>query len=101
MTISFAVSKTDMATISKIVERAQAAGLVRGPRKPGHWYGALTARMDLCAAHNDCGMDFDRLLAADDFNFLHDIAGIARHMDRETGRLGDCFLPRFARKQAA
>lgn len=56
--------------------------------------------MDLGAADGVNGnppLDWDRLLEADDFNFLHDLEGISRHMDRSTGRLGDCFVPRFTR----
>lgn len=33
-------------------------------------------------------------LAADDFNFWHDINGIQRNLDRQTGRLQNRFLPR-------
>lgn len=36
------------------------------------------------------------MLDADDFNFMHDIAGIHRHLDVKHDRLNDCFLPRFA-----
>jgi len=27
---------------------------------------------------------------------MHDVSGIARHLNRETGRLEGCFLPRFS-----
>lgn len=36
------------------------------------------------------------LLAADDFNFAHDIFGIDRHINHENGRLDNCFVPRFS-----
>jgi hypothetical protein len=56
--------------------------------------------MDLEATHaNGCPLDFAKLLACDDFDFLHDIGGIAMHLDRSTGVLKDCFLPRLAKKQ--
>lgn len=45
---------------------------------------------------NTCPMDLQRLLEADDANFLHDIQGIQRHIDMSTGELRDCFLPRYA-----
>ena len=38
----------------------------------------------------------DDLLAADDLNFLHDVAGINRHLDRDTYALLDGFFPRYA-----
>jgi len=60
----------------------------------------MTFDMDLTACHvNDQALDLDRLLAFEDGDFAHDIAGINRHIDRETGKLGGCFVPRCAAKQ--
>lgn len=86
--ISFKASRADNRLIDKIVDRAFAGGLgLDGTR--------LDLDMDLCATHaNGCPMDFAKLLAADDFNFAHDIYGIRRHIDRTTGKLTRCFLPR-------
>ena len=51
----------------------------------------------LHAVHsNGCPLDLSQLLAFDDFNFLHDIVGIYRHLDRKSGELRDCFVPRCA-----
>lgn len=59
----------------------------------------LSMQMDLVATHaNGCPLDFQRLEAADDFNLLHDVLGIERHLNRDTGQLQDFFLPRFALK---
>ena len=53
--------------------------------------------MDVTAVHaNGCYLKLEELLNADDFNFLHDILGIRDHLNRETGKLEDCFLPRSA-----
>lgn len=55
--------------------------------------------MDLSAADGCNGnlpIDWDRLIEADDFNFMHDIGGIHHHLDRSTGKLEGGFLPRFA-----
>lgn len=55
--------------------------------------------MDIAAAdgvNGNAPLDLARLLEVDTFNFNHDIAGIMRHIDRETGTLGDCFVPRCA-----
>jgi hypothetical protein len=52
--------------------------------------------MDLTAAHLACPLRLQDLLDADDFNFVHDIAGIAHHLNRQTFRFEDCFAPRFA-----
>lgn len=93
MEVSFSISSADRVLVNKIVDRAVRMKLA-GPK---HWYSKLTARMDLTATHaNGCKLDLDRLLNADDFNFIHDIAGIAKHIDRSTGRLDGIFLPRHA-----
>lgn len=66
--------------------------------------GRISFMMDLLAADGANGnppIDFERLLAADEFNFLHDVCGIARHLDRETGKLQNFFIPRFARSAQA
>lgn len=56
--------------------------------------------MDLTATHlNGCPLDLDALLAMDDSNFLHDVAGIRRHLDRRTGQLTGEFRPRCARRE--
>ena len=81
MSVNFATSAADNALINAIVARA----------KP---VDAVGLHMDLTAVHaNGCPMDFARMLAADDFNFWHDLCGIQWHLDRKTGRLGH-FLPR-------
>lgn len=67
-------------------------------------YERVNLTMDLLAADGVNGnrpLDWDRLLAADDFNFMHDLAGIARHIDRSTGELTDHFMPRFTVREAA
>jgi len=56
--------------------------------------------MDLSACHaNGCPLDFEKLLAAPDFDFIHDVLGIRRHLDRATGNLMDCFVPRCAKPE--
>jgi len=89
--VSFTVTEVESLLINKIARRAQKCGWDRDTTE---------TRMDLSACHaNGCPLDFERLLAADDFNLLHDVCGIARHIDHGTGELMDCFRPRFARKQ--
>lgn len=54
--------------------------------------------MDITACHaNGCPLKLRELLAAEDFNFAHDVFGIRRHLNRETAQLGDYFMLRFAR----
>ena len=54
--------------------------------------------MDLDACHNNgTPLKLQELLDTDNANFMHDIVGIQNHIDRTTGKLTDCFLPRFAK----
>lgn len=55
----------------------------------------MSTMMDVQASHALNPLRLNDLLGADDFNFAHDIYGIANHIDRDTGELTDCFLPRF------
>lgn len=94
MEINFDLPPEDFDTVCEIADRADASGLTHPDR-----YSRITLIMDLCACHNHATpLDFKRLSEADGLNFNHDIAGIARHMDRETGQLRDCFVPRFAKR---
>jgi hypothetical protein len=52
--------------------------------------------MDITATiMGGCRLRLDDWLAADDFNFIHDLVGIERHLNRQTFKL-ERFLPRFA-----
>ena len=45
----------------------------------------------------DSELDLQKLLDAPDGDFGHDVFGIRRHINRQTGELENCFLPRCAR----
>jgi hypothetical protein len=61
----------------------------------------VTLDMDLTACHcNGCPINFQKLLDAPAFDFAHDIYGIRRHINRETGQLENCFVPRCAKSKA-
>jgi hypothetical protein len=95
------MGRLDMAQVQKVLDRA-GAGLVAmaGPGVlPKGW--RLELHMDLAAVHASIGLDMERLLAAPDVDFFHDICGIMRHIDRSTGDLRDCFLPRCAARKGA
>ena len=92
--ISFNTTDDDARLIFAIAKRAKS--LCAKPRQ----FDSLAFVMDVTACHaNGCPLKLAEWLAADDFNFLHDAAGIQRHIDRTTGKLGDCFWPRFAVKE--
>lgn len=85
------LTKAQYLTISKIAKRA------RDMAGAGNEYPHLDAMMDVEHAHKDCPLKLDELLAADDVNFTHDVFGIRRHLNRETKKLENCFVPRFAK----
>ena len=94
MDVSFKTTSEETASIAKIADRAAALGML------GRHYSRMTLLMDLSACHaNGCPLDFARMADADDANLAHDVAGIANHLDRETGKLTGHFLPRFHRHE--
>jgi hypothetical protein len=61
----------------------------------------LDVFMDISAAdgvNGNAPIDWERMFALD--QVAHDVGGIHRHMDRETGELGGMFLPRCTVKEA-
>lgn len=96
--VSFKVTGEERALIEKIAERADRE--IFRPHK--FQQSKMDTEMDLSATiAQGCRLDLDKLLKADEFNFQHDVLGIRRHLDRGTGKLKGCFLPRAARKEAA
>jgi hypothetical protein len=88
--VNFTTTPTEKRRIAEIIRRAIRLELISSREK-------LDATMDLTACHaNGTPLDFDKLLRFDDFNFAHDVAGIRRHMNRDTGQLTHCFLPKCA-----
>jgi hypothetical protein len=85
-------SKAEYLTVHQIAARASQMAAKHGLKYP-----LIDADMDICATHlNGCPLKLEELLAADDMNFAHDVFGIRRHIDRTTGELQDCFVPRYA-----
>jgi len=90
--IRFDVGQADALIITAIARRAMVLAA-----RDGSGYALQDAQMDITACHcNGCPLKLGDLLQADDFNFAHDVFGIRRNLDRDSGQLGDCFLPRFS-----
>lgn len=90
-TLSFKTTKAETQIITRIAQRA----VYLNPE-----YNFMTAQMDVTACHaNGNPLDLERLLAAEDFDFAHDVFGIARNINRETGKLENFFVPRFSRPE--
>lgn len=85
------ITSTELDLIGKIGKRARGMTMSFIKRPQSAWV------MDVDACHRSCPLKLAELLAADDFNFMHDVIGIMKHLNRMTGKLEDCFLPRFAK----
>ena len=84
------VSKDDFELASKIANRAIQELSTDTDNKQG-------LVMDIIAVHvSGCKLKLQALLDADLGDFLHDVCGINKHLDRETGKLQDYFLPRYS-----
>lgn len=59
----------------------------------------LTIQMDISAASIQNDFDFERLLEFDEFNFMHDVIGINKHLNRDTGEITQGFLPRCGKRE--
>jgi hypothetical protein len=91
-TVNFKTTKQEYELIIKIAKRAN---LIY--RENGVLIDPVHIMMDLTATHlNGCPLKLQAMLDADDLNLMHDIAGIDRHLDRDTGKLTGCFDPRFS-----
>ena len=86
--VSFTVTEKDARLIKRVLRRAKKYEVLDKDL-------ALELQMDITACHcNGTPLDIQKLLGFDDFNFKHDVYGINRHLDRTTGKLMNCFLPR-------
>lgn len=90
--VKFEATKEENLLIFKIVDRAEENGMIAN--------GRLSLIMDLESVHcNDIPLDFGKLLVFDAFDFAHDICGIHNNIDRSTGKLDNCFVPRCAKPE--
>lgn len=89
------LTRTDYELIDKIVDRAQNFGLYVDNR--------ITAHIDIVNAAKHFNMKLEEWLNAEDFDFLHDIVGIYKAIDRSKYPADfsndPWFLPRFAGKE--
>ena len=94
-TVSFDVDGEDHDLILDVVDRA-----MKLAKKLKVNYSPDDCEMDLSACvANGNPLRLADLLKADDGNFGHDIFGIRRFLNRETGQLEGHFRPRFSAKK--
>lgn len=88
--VSFKRTMKEGRLIRRIVDRAIELELCRPENR-------LNVEMDITATHaNGCRLDLQKLLLARNYIFAHDLIGIDRYLDRETGNLAFHFDPRCA-----
>lgn len=80
------LTNDEIAIIRKIVDRA--LPIFREARVR---IDRMALEMDVSAAHLVCPLRLVALLEADDFNFMHDVGGIVRNLNRRTFQLDNCF----------
>ena len=90
--IKWGTNKEDMELERQIAKRA-----IIIAKSAGFQYDQMAASMDIDACHNNGNpLKLQELLDADDFNFAHDVFGIRANINRRTGELGNCFVPRYS-----
>ena len=93
--INWHTTKEELESIVRIAERAKIVADNHGYDVPYREF-----LMDLIACHaNGCPLALEELLNAGAFDFSHDVWGIRQHINRETGQLEHCFIPRYAARQ--
>jgi hypothetical protein len=91
--ISFDSTPHERELISQIAQRAMGLPWPDHPTK-------MSLEMDITATHcNGSPLRLADLLKAEAFDFAHDIGGIRRHLNRDTGKLENCFTPRYFKQQ--
>lgn len=89
MRVNFNVTKEESAIIDRIVKRAVDT---LGKK---YLSDIMSISMDITACHcNGTTLNLRKLLEADDYNFLHDVCGIMRNINRRTGKIENFFSPR-------
>jgi hypothetical protein len=92
--LNLGTTANEMRTIHKIAKRA-----VMEQDKELTDLDILSTSMDIELAHNDQPLKLNDLLNAPESEFWHDILGIIGNLNRKTGKMENCFTPRYAQKQ--
>jgi hypothetical protein len=95
--VNFNATKDEMQLIAKIARRA-----LDYAKQDGLDIDYTEMEMDITACHcNGMPLDLEKLQDAEEFTFRHDVFGISRCIDRNTGEIGNCFVPRCAKPESA
>lgn len=82
------INKEDLIIIDKITKRAA---------KTITDLNVMNTNMDITAVHIDSPLRLEDFLNAPDMDFVHDVVGIHNNLNRQTGKLENCFLPRYTK----
>lgn len=82
----------EMLLIDKITERALKAFKTIGIERE-----RMQVEMDIVFTYGLCCLRLKDLSEASRADFAHDILGIDKNLNRETGKMDNFFLPRFSR----
>jgi len=92
--MKFTESEAEVRIIGSIAKKVYLALFMSDPRNTRD---TISIMMDLDACHaNGCPLDLQRMLEAGDDQVVTDVLGIVTNLDRDTGRLQNCYVPRFA-----
>lgn len=90
--ISWKCTDEERRLIKKIAKRAMSIG---NPARLG--VDQQHVEMDVTATHaNGCPLNLRKMLDFPEYDFFHDLYGIYYNLNRKTGKLENCFLPRCA-----
>lgn len=87
-------TKAERTALNRVLDRAQKTDL------PRFVIERTKLTMDLSAVHFHTPLDLEKLADFPEFDFAHDLLGIHEHLDRNTGKLTDCFLPRCSKPRS-
>ncbi len=80
--------------VAQIADRVE-----RKRNQDDHEFDRMRLMIDIISAvEADPKINLKTLLSFPDGSFFHDVAGIQKHIDRETGKMTDCFVPRCTRE---
>lgn len=93
MTIDFTkLDEAETRLVHEIAKRAAEQHFTIG-RSLLDWH------MDVHATHSICPLKLEELSKAPTGDFDHDLVGIYQHLDRDSGEMSDCFVPRLAKPE--
>jgi len=85
--------KTDQKLIQEIATKARRMAIVKNKLYPEQ----ATLIEDLTKAHARIGLDLPKMLNCGASTLAHDVCGIYRNIDHDTGDLRDGVLPKCAK----